>query len=424
MSNFRAIAVVTATLERLLQAAANQAVQQADVRVGPPTPKLAEDANPVINLCLFRVLPSPSSRNDFLPLRDGAGTQRQKAKLALDLHYVLSFYGDASRFEPERLMGAAALALEHNPGLSQAAIEAAIADATNQASLAGSDLADTGPAIRIEPESHSLEDLSKLWSVFYQVPYALSAFYVARRVEIETQDEPGSAIPVMRPGIYVAPSRRMRITRAGPASGASGPVAWGGTLHLAGAGIARIGNSLQVGEAVIALADDAFAGKEIVLPVDAALFGGANPQAGNHVIRVLAPPASPQQPQHLREQSNPIGITIRPAIALGANPVNLTSGNAPLRSGTVRVTVDPPLREGQSAKAFLNAATSPASAAIAAQEPAAFPADTLTFAFTSLARDSYLLRVEIDGVSSFVETESDPQAADYGEITGPMVDLS
>jgi hypothetical protein len=424
MSNFRSIAVVTATLERLLQSAANQAVQQADVRVGPPSAKLGEDGKAVINLCLFRVLPSPASRNDFLPLRDGAGTPRQAARLALDLHYVVSFYGDASRFEPERLMGAAALALEHSPGLSQTAIESAIADPLNQTALSGSDLPDTGPAIRIEPESHTLEDLSKLWSVFYQVPYALSAFYVARRVEIETQDDPGSAVPVMRPDIYVAPSRRLRIRLAGPAIGISGPVEWGGMLHIAGSGIARIGNSLKVNDAVIALGDDAFAGQQIVLPVDDALFAGGAAKAGNHVISILAPLASDQQPAHLREQSNAVGITIRPIITLGANPANISSGNAALRSGTVAVSIEPPLQEGQSARLFLNAAGSPASAAITAEAPAAFPADTLTFAFAGLPRDSYLLRVEVDEVSSLVETGNDPQQPEYGQIIGPMVDLS
>ena len=122
MSNFRALAVVTATLEHVLQDAANQAVGQADVRVGAPTAKLAEDGSPLINLFLFRVLPNTQHRNDHFPSRDGGGKQRARARVHLDLHYVLSFYGDAAKFEPERLYGAAALALEHAPGLSVAAI--------------------------------------------------------------------------------------------------------------------------------------------------------------------------------------------------------------------------------------------------------------------------------------------------------------
>jgi len=314
MSNFRALAVVTATLEHVLQDAANQAVGQADVRVGAPTAKLAEDGSPLINLFLFRVLPNTQHRNDHFPSRDGAGTQRNRARVHLDLHYVLSFYGDAAKFEPERLYGAAALALDHAPGLSVAAMEAASADAANQTILAAADLAAEGRAIGLEPEQPSLEDWSKLWSVFFQVPYALSATYVVRNVAIETQDDPGPPTPVATPEIFAAPMGPLQIRSIGPSEGQTGPAPWGGTLHLTGTGIARFGNSLRIDGQPLTLDEDAISGDALALPLDAALFGGVVPRAGAHQLEVVAAPVDPAMPERLRRGSNVVAFAILPVM--------------------------------------------------------------------------------------------------------------
>ena len=425
MSNFRALAVVTATLEHVLQDAANQAVGQADVRVGAPTAKLAEDGSPLINLFLFRVLPNTQHRNDHFPSRDGAGTQRARARVHLDLHYVLSFYGDAAKFEPERLYGAAALALEHAPGLSVAAMEAAIADNANQAILAASDLAAQGRVIGLEPELPSLEDWSKLWSVFFQVPYALSATYVVRNIAIETQDDPGPPLPVATPEIYAAPMGPLQIRSIGPSAGQTGPAPWGGTLHLTGTGIARFGNSLRIDGEPLPLGEDAIAGDALALTLDAALFGGALPKAGAHQREVVAAPVDPGLPDRLRRGSNVVAFAILPVmtqIAAAAGP----GSAAGLRSGTVTVDIDPPLRAGQSATLLLNAfgPGQLGNAAIEATAPAAFPASQLVFAFTDLAASDYLARVDVDGFASQPEVGTDPQLPTFGRITGPLVDLS
>lgn len=425
MSNFRAVAVVTATLEHILQDAANQAVGQADVRVGAPTAKLAEDAAPLINLFLFRVLPNSQHRNDHFPTRDGGGLQRARAQLHLDLHYVLSFYGDPAKFEPERLYGAAALALEHAPGLSVAAIEAASNDAANQPALTNADLAGEGRPLSLDPEQPSLEDWSKLWSVFFQVPYALSATYVVRNVAIETQDDPGPPIPIATPEIFAAPMGPLQIRGIGPAEGQTGPAPWGGTLYITGSGIARFGNSLRIDGDPLPLAEEAIAGDTLALTLDAALFGGTVPRAGAHQLEVVAAPVDPAMPERLRRGSNVVAFAILPlmtGIAAAAAP----GSAAGLRSGTVTVDIDPPLQAGQSATLLLNAfgPGQLGNAAIEMNAPAAFPAGRLTFAFADLAAGDYLARVDIDGFASQPEVGADPQQPDFGRITGPLVDLS
>jgi len=424
VSDYRAIAVVTATLKRLLQAAANQAVPQTDLRVGTPVAKLGEDGKPLINLFLFRVMPSATQRNAHMPSRLSDGSRRNRSQLALDLHYVLSFYGDAANFEPERLFGAAALALEDAPGLALSAIEAAIND--NATALGGADLADDKPSIRVQLESHSLEEFTKLWSVFFQVPYALSATYTASHVVIEVQDRLADAIPVLRRDGFAAPIGPLVIGQAGPIVGASGPVVWGGSLVLTGKGIAAIGNSLRIDGVTRALADDEMVGESIVVTLDDALFGGNTAAIGVHQVQVIAPPAKPGMPDQLRRGSNAMAFAIYPTIALPANAVTVTSGNAALRAGTLDIDVSPPVREGQVVTLFLDArdAANPRSVALPSRTPAVFPATRLTFDFADLPRDLYLVRADVDGFASIPQTGSDPLLPNYGRIVGPLADLS
>lgn len=425
MSNFRSLAVVTATLEHIVQDAANQAVAATDVRIGAPTAKLAEESKALINIFLFRVLPNTQHRNDHFPTRDSGGTQRARARLSLDLHYVLSFYGDSAKFEPERLFGAAALALDHAPGLSVAAIEAASSDAGNQPALAGADLAAEGKAIGLDPDQPSLEDWSKLWSVFFQVPYALSVTYVVRGVTIETQDQLAGAIPVATPEIFAAPMAPLQIRSAGGSPGESGPAPWGATLHLTGTGIARFGNSLRIDGDARSLAEAAIVGDGLALTLDPVLFGGSAPKSGAHEIQVIAAPIDAAMPERLRRGSNIVTFAILPVITSVAAAAG--AGSAPgLRSGTVTIAVDPPLQSGQAATLLLNCvgAGQSGNVALEATPPAALPAAQLSFAFTDLPAGDYLARIDVDGFTSQPEVGSDPTQPDFGHIVGPIVGVT
>jgi hypothetical protein len=417
MSNFRSVAVVTATLEHILQDAVNQAVSQGDVRIGAPTAKLAEENKPLVNLCLYRIVPNVSHSNNYVPTRDGTGETRARTRLALDLHYLLSFYGNPAKFEPERLFGACALALGAAPGLSVAAIETASTDSANSPALDNADLAAEGRAIRIGRDQPSLEDWSKLWSVFFQVPYTLSTACIVENVVIETQDAPGGAVPVASPELHAAPMGPLVIESAGPAPRQMGAVAWGGTLYLSGKGIARIGNSLWLDEAAQPIQDDWVTGGNLVLPLKPALFGGTAPRIGAHRLQVVSASADPATPTHLRRRSNMVAVVIAPSVtAVVPGP----------GAGQVSVTVDPPMQDGQAATLLLNERkiASPASATIAARPPAAFPASSLVFDCSALGAGTYLARLDVDGYASAPTIGSDPNQPDFGQITGPLVVLT
>src|SRR5690606_16023724 len=63
-----------------------------------------------------------------------------------------------------------------------------------------SNLADAVEQIKFTPLTLSLEELSKLWSVFFQAPYALSVAYQGTVVLIESEESPHSPLPVLRRG--------------------------------------------------------------------------------------------------------------------------------------------------------------------------------------------------------------------------------
>jgi hypothetical protein len=426
MSDHRAIAVVTATLERVIQAAVNQAVQQAEVRFGPPSAALSEEAKPLVNIFLFRVVPNAATRNAHMPTRASDGSDRRRSQVAIDLHYVFSFYGDPDAFVPERLLGAVSLALEDVPTLSRENIEAAIAD--NAAEIGQSDLATTGSRIRVQPETQTFDDFSKLWSVFFQVPYALSVPYVCSHVVLETQDRPSDPLPVARGDIFVAPMAALTIETAGPQPGKPGPVLWGGTLYLTGQGIGRIGTSLRIDGAVRTPPADAFKDGGIALVLEDASFGGAPLKAGVHVVQALAAPLSPAPPDRLRLGSNTMPFVLHPSISQPANAVTLTDAAAALRSGTLKLDFSPPVQAGQAVTVMLDGRDPMAQhSAVLDHEPVPpgnFPVTRLTFPFEDLPRTQYLVRADVDGFATLVETATNPAAPDFGQIVGPLVDLS
>src|SRR5262249_36156762 len=81
----------------------------------------------------------------------------------------------------------------------------------------------------------SLEEMSKLWSVFLKTDYVLSVAYVASVVLIETDDAvPPPPLPVLAPNVYVLPFPQPAITQIISAAGAGVPIVPGSQIVLMG----------------------------------------------------------------------------------------------------------------------------------------------------------------------------------------------
>lgn len=196
MSNHLAIATVTATLQDLLQEAASGAVSGATVTTQrPEAASNGAQNDPKINIYLYQVMLNAAWRNSDIVIRQADPTALQnrgkdkveyRPLVPLNLHYLISFYGAESELQPQRLLGGAVGAMQLNARLPLPRVQAAI---NSRGYLATSDLdhqLERIEHVQLTPIKLDLEEMSKIWSVFFQVPYALSIAYEAAVVLIES----------------------------------------------------------------------------------------------------------------------------------------------------------------------------------------------------------------------------------------------
>jgi hypothetical protein len=196
MTSALAIASVTYLLKDLLD---NKLVQHGitasvgDVTVSALPPDritTGTDERSQINLFLYRITPHTMWRGG-LPRsgENGTGTP----PLALDLHYLITAYGERD-FQAEILLGSAMQLLLETPVISREMIRTALPTSGNgrgslppmQQTLATAGLAEQVEEIKLLPEFLSTEEASRLWSAL-QAKYRPSASYKASAVFIEAQ---------------------------------------------------------------------------------------------------------------------------------------------------------------------------------------------------------------------------------------------
>lgn len=194
MSNALAIATVTTALAAIVQKALDPL---GGALVITSRPDAAATPARRVHLFLYQVTHNPALRNLDLPNRNADGRLVQRPCIALDLHYLLAFYGNENDLEPQRMLGAAARDLHAKPVLTRQMISDAIA---SQPFLTGSNLLDAIEQVKFTPVSLNLEEMSKLWSVLLQTPYALSAIYQSTVVLIDAEENAPLSLPVLKRG--------------------------------------------------------------------------------------------------------------------------------------------------------------------------------------------------------------------------------
>ncbi|OUL98521.1 DUF4255 domain-containing protein [Variovorax sp. JS1663] len=197
MSNHLAVATVTAALGQRVHASAQQAVGGVNLRFGRPEAPAAGPPQRRVHVYLYQVAANAALRNDDLPSRGADGRLVRRPQAALELHYLLSFYGDDQLLEPDRMLGAVSRDLHARPLLSAQNISDALA---GHPELAGSDLADAFERVRFTPTTLTLDEHSKLWSVMVQTPHALSLAYTASVVLLDAVETASPVLPVLRRG--------------------------------------------------------------------------------------------------------------------------------------------------------------------------------------------------------------------------------
>ncbi|GAA3371542.1 hypothetical protein GCM10017744_099680 [Streptomyces antimycoticus] len=200
MSNGLAFATVTQALALLI---ANNLRPEIDIAVTVDTrrPPTEPPTEPTINIFLYQVTPNASLRSTDLPTRASDGTLLKRPAAAMDLHYLISAYGEESELVGQRLIGSVVRTLHEIPMLPKDVIE----EAARRSYLTGSDLAESLQRVRFTPTQMDVDETSKLWGMLYQTPYVLSVCYQGSLVLIEGREQPVPAKPVERPAVRVLP---------------------------------------------------------------------------------------------------------------------------------------------------------------------------------------------------------------------------
>jgi hypothetical protein len=396
MSDHLAIATVTTAFGELISAPIKAAVTGAKVVHGRPDQ--VDSTKPGVGVHLYEIVRHAQFSGMDLPTRRSDGTVLQRPVLPLSLRYLLSFYGSETLSEPQRLLGVVLAILHEQPVLTPEHIDAVITslrtgDPTHP--LVESDLAAQAELVRLTPVFLSLDEMSKLWSIFYQTTYSLSIVYEASVVLIDGRISPQPRLPVREPRLVVVAGRGPRIERL--ESEAGGPPTATDTLLVHGEDLAGDGTRLQFADVEVEPTTMSPSRLTLELP-----SSGVDLRAGIHGLRVVRRLDPMGTSSNLALESNVVPFVLHPTITVPAS--------APTTASTVHLDVTPPLRAGQSLTLSLNGDRD-----YLFEHPRA-PADTsrVSVGIRDVAAGTYLVRLTIDGAQSLL-------AATAGGFTGPTV---
>jgi len=431
VSNHLAIATVTATLAQFLQSVVEQDVAGLTVTTTRPDGANGNGPGTRLNIYLYQVTPNAAWRNADLPTRSDDGRLTQKPRAALDLHYLLTFYGSEAQFEPQRLLGSAVRALHSHPVLTREQIRRTINSPT-LVFLAQSNLAEDIELVKFTPTSLSLEELSKLWAVFFQTQYTLSVTYQGTVVLIESDDSPSASLPVLERNVYTVPFRAPVIQEIKLDGPTSGPITAGSGIVIAGRALAGDVTEISFGGSSLPpVVPASVADTEIKLTLPVDLRAGVQGlQVEQHFL--MGTPPTP----HRGFESNVAAFVLVPDITLPDPAFALisTDGTTGLITGNVTVNFAPKIAKSQRVRLLLNEFEPPATRAprgyiFNAPRRNGIPDNqqetgSVEFVGSGVAAGDYLVRVQVDGAESALQRETNNASPAFNQFIGPKVTIS
>jgi uncharacterized protein DUF4255 len=426
VSNSLAIATTTVVLGEVIQSGLGE-VTGGKVTTGRPGVKENGVPAPEANLFLFQVTPNAALRNADLPTRGTNGELRSRPQLALDLHYLLTFYGNDTTLEPQRLLAGAMSALHAQPQVTGDAIQR-IVDAAPGAPvedprryLAQTDLGEQVERIAFTPESLDLEEMSRLWSTLFGVPYALSVAYRASVVLIEAELTPKPTLPVRVGKLRVVQLRRPVVESVVSEDGPDEPIVAGTTIVVRGERLRGEVTRLRVGDTLVSPPPGAIGDTEIRVVLGPPLFAAGTLRAGVqgaqvvHLLELGEPPTP-----HRGVESNVEAFVLRPALS-STTVSDVTGAGSQPRSATVTVVADPPIGPRQRVVLLLDEAAG--TAAHSFQAPMRkLDTDPVEVPVEDVAAGMYLVRVQVDGAESLLQAETAP-GPDQGRFVNPTLTI-
>jgi hypothetical protein len=187
---YLAIPTVTATLRHILTNGLLADLGEA-IEVDSRPPDVIGREAPInrLNVFLYSVGPNISYQNVDLPTRARDGTLISTPKLGLNLHYLFSAYGSENKdVRAQRILASAMMIMKENPIITRQMIDEA--KKNSEYEIANSELADQVEHISITWQNMTVEDMTKLWSTFFQTNYRISVAYQVTVVLLERKLPP------------------------------------------------------------------------------------------------------------------------------------------------------------------------------------------------------------------------------------------
>ena len=417
MSNYLSIAAVTEILKEAIADSVSSVVP--GVKVSSLRPKDADTDPPEarVNLYLYQSNPNPAFRNEDLPTRSRAGELRQRPRAVLDLDFLISFYGDHSLLEHQRLMGGVVTLLHAQPLLSPEFIDMIIQkildnDPTHY--LGNSDLSEQPESVRLTPIVLNLEETSKIWSVFFQVPHALSIAYRASAVFLEPDSVPKPVLPVRERNIVVESGVGPYIDRVSIHESPTAPIFRGSALCIIGARLE--------GDITYVRIENVEVVPDLITPTMLHFMMPSGQPSGLRTIQVVHRQAVGSE-ERIRFVSNPTTVLLRPSIGtVTIGFMTIDSDN--LVTTQVTLSLLPAVRPGQRVLLKLNEKRDdgqPAASYVFEADPTTAITNDAVFQIAGALSAEYLMRVEVDGAESILESV-DPLS--LGAYDQPILNLT
>lgn len=418
MSNYLAIATVTATLQKILQDTVQADVEGARVTTVRPDSVGRSVPETGVNIFLYRVAPV-NWRNADLPGRRSTGEVIKRPQIALDLNYIITFYGNEVELEPQRLLGSVVRTIHSKPVLSQELVQSTVNDSSFRY-LRESNLAEQVESVKFMPLSLSTEDLSKVWSVLFQTPYALSVAYQASAVLIESEEIPRRALPVRRASTRVAGERPVidRIVSLDPLtkvwSSTPGPIFTTSSISIEGKQLQGQQTQIRIDE--FDLTPQQISDRRITLdlgsiPEEFALHPGVK---GLQIIH-----------RHLENNSRSIESNVFPFVLLPSIKeirVDNIEQIEELCSAQISLLSQTYIGSNQRVSIVLNGINSSQPPEYVWKLPPR-PKDTNTLIVTvkGIKTGEYLVRLRVDGVESLLSVDTNKNSPRFEQYIGPKI---
>jgi hypothetical protein len=395
------IAACTVAIADRLHTFIGDIVPGARVTTLNPGSESLRSGDPFVNLYLFRTARNGFVSNNDLPTRGPLGAPKNSPVLKLDLDYMITYFGDDARLDPQRLLGLVAAGLNAEPYIPREMLRAAIASTPW---LGGGDPTLPREEIVVTPLNLPPDAMARLWSEFVDIPYQLTQLYTATPISIEYTLPVEPVLPVRRIGLRATPSRSLAITGLVNAADPDLPVVGGGTLAV------RIPDPGQAGLAVLL---DGIGATGVTAGFDAQGYAallvpltGAQPAplaAGQLVVKVVRYGADGKT---IAAESPAVATSIVPGFA--APPVLSADGSQ------LDVAMALPVAPEAAAVALLFGTGAAATSYRIPCLPRTAPATALAAPLAGVAAGDYLVSIELDGVASLLDWAD-------GAYTGPRV---